>query len=194
LELISTIQNRRSIRKYKSDPVSPNDLNFILEAARLAPSWGNQQCCKFIVVTDESLKRIIGAVCNLNWLAQAPIIIVCCADPPKSGVKGDQEYYMLDAGISMEHLILAATALGLGTCWVGVFKEKLLKRALSVPRNIRVVALTPLGYPDEKPGPTARKSLDEISCKNRYIQKDSEVSSYLRYKVIKILSFIRSLL
>jgi len=191
---MSTIQNRRSIRKYKPDPVSPSDLNSVLEAARLAPSWGNQQCYKFIVVTDESLKRIIGAVCKLDWLAEAPAIIVCCADPSKSGVKGDQEYYMLDAGISMEHLILAATALGLGTCWVGVFKEKLLKRALSVPRNIRVVALTPLGYPDEKPGPTVRKSLDEISCKNRYVQRDGEVSSYLRYKVIKILSFIRSLL
>jgi len=191
---MSTIQKRRSIRKYKSTPISPNDLNFVLEAARLAPFWGNQQCWKIIVVTDDSLKKIIGKICRLNWLAQAPAIIVFCANPSKSGVKGDQEYYMVDVGISMEHLILAATALGLGTCWVGVFQERLLKRALSVPRNIRVVALTPLGYPDEKPEPTARKSLDEISCKNRYIQKDGEVSSYLRYKVIKILSFIRSLL
>jgi nitroreductase len=191
---MNNIQKRRSVRKYKLDPVSLNDLNFVLEAARLAPSWDNQQCWKIIVVTDDYLKRIIGEICRLNWLAPAPAVIVFCADPSKSGVKGDQEYYMLDVGISMEHLILAATALGLGTCWVGVFNERRMKRALGVPRNIRVVALTPIGYPDEKPRPTTRKSLDEISCKNHYIQKDGEASSYLSYKIIKILSFIRSLL
>jgi nitroreductase len=191
---MGTIQKRQSVRKYKSNPISSNELNFVLEAARLAPSWANLQCWEIIVVSDELLKKAISEICGLNWLAQAPVVIVFCADPSKSGVKGDQEYYMLDVGISMEHLILAATALGLGTCWVGVFNEKLMRRALGVPRNIRVVALTPMGYPDEKPRPTTRKSLDEISCKNHYTREYSESSSYLRYKVIKILSFVRSFL
>jgi len=191
---MSTIQKRRSIRKYKPDPIPRIDLNFILEAARLAPSCGNQQCWKFIVVTNESLKRIIGKICRLNWLPQAPAIIVCCADPSKSGVKGDQELYMVDVGISLEHLILAATSLGLGTCWVGMFNEKHLKQALHVPKNIRVVALTPLGYPNEKPRPTTRKSLDEMSCKNYYQPKDDKTSLHLRYRIIRILSFMRSIL
>jgi nitroreductase len=194
MELMSIIQNRHSIRKYKPDPISQNDLNMILEAARLAPSCGNQQCWKFIVVTNEYLKRTIGKICSLNWLAQAPAIIVGCADPSKSGVKGDQEYYMLDIGISLEHLILAATNLGLGTCWVGVFNERLLKQTLHVPKNIRVVALTPLGYPNEKPRPTTRKSLDEMFCQNYYSRESGNTSSYVRYRIFKILSFIRSFL
>jgi nitroreductase len=191
---MNIIRERKSIRRYRTDSVSLHDIDLVLEAARLAPSWDNRQCWKFISVTDTALKENIGKASKQEWLAQAPVIIVCCADPLKSGVKGDQEYYMLDVGISMEHLILAATALGLGTCWVGAFNEKLLKRTLGVPRNVRVVALTPLGYPDEKPEPTTRKNLNEISCKNYYSQKDGEISSYLRYKMTKILSFIRLIL
>jgi len=141
------------------------------------------------------MKEEIGEICRQNWMAQAPTIIVCCADPLASGIKWDQEYYLVDVGISMEHLVLAATDLGLGTCWVGAFNEKALKKALNVPRHIRVVALTPLGYPDEEPKPKIRKSIDEISHKNCYMQKETRVvPPYLWHKIIKILSFVRSLL
>ena len=166
MELMDVIRKRRSIRKYKPDPVPEEKIRYVLEAARLAPSWGNRQCWRYIVVTDEKLRRKIA---TREWIAQAPVIIVGCADPSKSGNKFNQPYYMLDLGISMEHLILAAAEQGLGTCWIGgQFDEKAVKEALGIPKHIRVVALTPLGYPDEDPAPRSRKSLNEISSWNHW--------------------------
>ncbi|MEM2915546.1 MAG: nitroreductase family protein, partial [Candidatus Bathyarchaeia archaeon] len=150
MRFIDVVLKRKSIRKYRSDPVSEEKLKYVLEAARLAPSWANQQCWKYIIVTDEELKRKIGAITRpppitlppswdksllpepggalrpRNWPAQAPIIIVGCADPAKSGKKEGKEYYLVDLGISMEHLMLAAAEQGLGTCWIGgAFDEEL---------------------------------------------------------------------
>lgn len=167
MEFMEVIKKRRSIRKYKPDPVSQEDIDYILESARLAPSWANTQCWKFIVVTDPKVKEELASAGN-SWIAQAPVIIVACADPSKPGTKGDQPYYMLDIGIAMEHLILAAADKGLGTCWIGAFDEAKAKKALGVPDNIRVVASTPLGYPDQSPDPRPRKSLKEIVCYNKY--------------------------
>ena len=167
MEFMDVILKRRSVRKYKSDPVSKEDMGYILEAARLAPSWANSQCWKFVVITDPGVKEeLIKA--GQSWIGQAPAIIAACADPAKPGTKGDQQYYMLDVGIAMEHLILAAADKGLGTCWIGAFDEDIAKKALNVPDNIRVVALTPLGYPDEVPAPRPRKSMAETMCSDKY--------------------------
>ena len=167
MELMDVIRQRRSIRKYKPDPVSEADLEYVLEAARLAPSWANSQCWKFVVITDPKVKSEL-AKSGKEWTAHAPVLIAACADPSKPGTKGDQAYYMLDIGIAMEHLILAAADRGLGTCWIGWFKEDVAKRALDVPEDIRVVAFTPLGYPDETPSPKPRKALSEIVRRDRY--------------------------
>lgn len=164
---MEVIRQRRSIRKYKPDAVPEDKINYILEAARLAPSWGNSQCWKFVVVTDPKVKEEVAKAGN-QWIAQAPVLIVACADPTKPGTKKDQPYYMLDIGIAMEHLILAASEQGLGTCWIGWFDEETVKKALGVPKGIRVVATTPLGYPDESPGPRPRKKLEEIMSYNKY--------------------------
>jgi len=163
---MEVVKKRRSIRKYKKERVPEKDLEYVLEAARLAPSWGNRQCWKYIVVTDEALKKKITMK---DWTAEAPVVIVACADPAKSGDKDGKPYYMLDVGISMEHLMLAAADNGLGTCWLGgQFDEKVVKEALGIPESIRVVALTPLGYPDEVPLPKDRKSLDEAVSRNKW--------------------------
>lgn len=163
---METIRSRRSIRKYKTESVSEKDIEHVLEAARLAPSWTNRQCWRYIIVTDENLRKRIT---TRDWAAQAPVIIVGCADPTKAGDKDGKPYYMLDMGISMEHLVLAATEKGLGTCWIGgQFDEKTVKDALAIPENIRVVALTPLGYPDESPAPKGRKTLEEMTSRNRW--------------------------
>ena len=167
MELMDVIRQRKSIRKYKSDPVPEDDIEYILEAARLAPSWANSQCWKFIVIKDENVKQELAKAGN-DWIAQAPVIIAACAEPTRSGIKGDQQYYMLDIGIAMEHLILAATERGLGTCWIGWFDEEPAKKALGVPENIRLVATTPLGYPDESPEPRGRKELEEITSFDKY--------------------------
>jgi nitroreductase len=160
VSFLDLVKKRRSIRKYKPDPVPAEDLEYVLEAGRLAPSWGNRQCWKYIVVTDPEKRK---AVSSRDWVASAPAIIVGCADPELSGTRFDQRYYLLDMGISMEHIILAAAEKGLGTCWIGgQYDEPKIKETLGIPNNIRVVALTPIGYPTETPGPKNRKPLDEI--------------------------------
>ena len=97
MELMKAIRDRRSIRKYKPDPVPEKDIEYVLEAARLAPSWGNRQCWRYVVVTDEALKKRIT---QRDWAAQAPVVIVGCADPTKAGNKDGKPYYLLDIGIS----------------------------------------------------------------------------------------------
>ncbi len=167
MEFTAVVRQRRSIRKYRPDPVPQPKIDHVLEAARLAPSWANSQCWTFVVVTDPRAKRRLAEAGN-EWIEEAPVIIVACADPSKSGVKKDQTYYLLDIGIAMEHLVLAATDEGLGTCWIGWFDEQKARRALGVPREIRVVALTPLGYPDEEPEARQRRSLGEIVRRDRW--------------------------
>lgn len=193
MNFMDIVLKRRSIRKYKPDPVPEEKLKYVLDAARLAPSWANQQCWKYVIVTDDEIKRKIAMSMRpppavfppswdksllpepkppmrpRDWAAQAPIIIVGCADPAKSGKKEGKDYYLVDMGISMEHLMLAAAEQGLGTCWIGGgFDEAVVKEALNIPEEIRVVALTPLGYPDEDPEPRPRRSLEEVTIKNRW--------------------------
>lgn len=167
MELMELVRRRRSVRKYRPEPVPQAMLDQMLEAARLAPSWANGQCWTFVVVTDAKVKNELAQAGN-EWIGRAPAIIASCADPKKSGEKGDQHYYLLDIGIAMEHLVLAAEELGLGTCWIGWFDERKARKALRAPKDIRVVALTPVGYPDEKPEPRPRKSLGEIVRHDRW--------------------------
>lgn len=167
MEFMEVVRQRRSVRKYRPDPVPQAKLDHVLEAARLAPSWANGQCWTFIVVTDPKVKRRLAEAGN-EWIEQAPTIVAACADPERSGVKGDQHYYLLDIGIALEHLVLAAADEGLATCWIGWFDEKTAKGALGVPDDVRVVALTPLGYPEEAPEARPRRSLGEIVRRDRW--------------------------
>ena len=167
MEFMEVVRRRRSIRKYRPDPVPQAKLDHVLEAARLAPSWANGQCWTFVVVTDPKAKQALAQAGN-DWIEHAPVIVTACADPKQSGAKKDQSYYLLDIGIAMEHLVLAAADQGLGTCWIGWFDEEKARRALGVPKSVRVVATTPLGYPDEDPEPRARKSLGEIVRKDHW--------------------------
>jgi nitroreductase len=173
MEFMDVVRKRRSIRRYKPDPVPEEEIQYILEAARLAPSWANTQCWHFIVVTDPEVKMKIGEA-GFRWSARGPAMIVACADPAQSGFREDQLYYLVDIGIALEHLVLAAVDRGLGTCWVVGFHEDQVKEILGVPENIRVIALTPLGYPAEEPSARSRKSLEQIFSYNRYEQKQSK--------------------
>ena len=160
MPLMETIRGRRSIRSYRPDPVPREKLDAILEAARLAPSWKNQQCWRFIVVTDLAKRR---AITKRGWTAEAPVVIVGCALPGLSGGNAGQPYYMLDMGIAMEHMVLAAAEQGLGTCWIGgQFDEDTVKAELDIPDDVRVVALLPVGYPAETPEAKNRKTMGEI--------------------------------
>lgn len=167
MEFLEIVQKRRSLRSYASTPVEPEKLSYVLECARLAPSWKNLQCWRFIVIKElETRQALAETMAETNpgrkVLVQAPIAIVLCALPSESEVWEDKDYMMLDAGLAMEHLILAATEQGLGTCWEGLFQEDKARKALNVPEDVRVVAFTPLGYASEEKRPRPRKSIDEI--------------------------------
>lgn len=171
--MLEAVRQRRSIRKYRPDAVEPEKLQQVLEAARLAPSWGNWQCVYWVVVTQQELRAQLSelsqgvppyTVANpaRKALAAAPVTLVACADPARSGRWNGMEYYLVDAGIALAHVTLQATELGLGTCIIGAFEEDKIKELLGIPREHRVVAMTPLGYPEKIPGPRPRKDLAEL--------------------------------
>ncbi len=181
MDIFEAIKSRRSIRRYKTDPVDDSKVEAVLEAARLAPSWGNSQCWHFVVVRNPEIKAkladtLFGVTDRPNAVAlaikQAPIAIAICADLKKSGTfyKEPRDYatnkgeywYMYDTALATENLVLAAHALGLGTVIVGAFDAKAAEEVLKVTKGSVVVALTPLGYPDESPSPRPRKDLKEI--------------------------------
>jgi len=153
---MEVIKKRRSIRRYKPTPVPEDILTKILEAARLAPSAGNRQPWHFIVVRDDEKKKQLGIS---EWAAEAPIVIVGCVDTKIR----PEPTCIVDLSIAFEHIVLAATNFGLGTCWIGRLNaDDTIKKALGIPEHVKVVAVTPLGYPDETPGPKDRRSLSEI--------------------------------
>ena len=180
MELMEAIKGRRAIRRYKTDPVSAKDVEFVLEAARWAPSWANTQCWRFIVVRDPQLKERLSNVLKLKEnrgaraLMDAPVVIVACAELGKSGYrrgkletdKGD--WFMFDTALAMQNLTLAAHSIGLGTVHLGLFDAQEVAKILDVPDGAVVVEMTPLGYPDAQPISPGRKELSDIVSKNKF--------------------------
>lgn len=162
MDLMQAIRARRSIRNFLDRPVEDEKLSAVLEAGRIAPSAKNMQDWKFIVVRDAATRsKLAGAARDQQFVGQAPVVIAACGTSDLVMTCG-QPAYAIDVAIALDHMTLAAAALGLGTCWIGAFYEDKVKEILGVPREIRVVALLPLGYPAEEPGPRPRKSLDEV--------------------------------
>ncbi len=171
MEFYEAVRRRVSVRAYRPDPVPEEVLNRILEAGRLAPSAKNYQPWKFIVIRDEKVKEELVPACrNQAFIAQAPVIICGCAllDQAWKGMGGYWSAAEVDVTIALEHIILAAAAEGLGTCWIGAFKEEDVRRVLGIPEGVKPVALTPVGYPSQETTPRPRKSLSEIVCFDRY--------------------------
>ncbi len=171
MKVLEVIQKRQSVRKYKEDPIPEKTLMRVLEAARLAPSGKNFQPWKFIIVKDKALKeKLAQASAGQFFMAEAPIIIVGCGFPDDCYARMGRymKSWSVDVTIALEHLILQAQEEGLGTCWIGSFEEEGVKAILNIPENVKVLALTPLGYPDEIPRFRGRKSLDEIISYDRF--------------------------
>lgn len=169
MNVLTAIQGRRSIRQYSSQPVEDEKLDKILEAARLSPSASNRQSWKFVVVKDsETRARLTEAAGSQSFVGQAPIILVACGTDPDGVMMCGQHRYTVDLSIATAYMILEAHEQGLGTCWLGRFDEPKVKKILGIPDGVRVVAMTPLGYPAESPAQRPRKKLEEIVCYDRY--------------------------
>jgi nitroreductase len=171
MDFFQTIRQRRSIRKYKSDSIPLDHLKQMLEAARLAPSGGNYQPWKFVIIRDPTtIQQLAVAARKQSFLAEAATIIVACADatvflppPPREpGILMVPPCFEIEVMIAIEHLVLAATALGYGSCWVGAFNELEVKHVLGIPMRIKIVALISLGVAAETPKPVSRNPLSEI--------------------------------
>ncbi len=173
MDIFQVFSDRRSIRKYKDTPVEQEKIEQVLDAARLAPSWKNLQCWRFLVLTDADKKgRLLEAFPDENpgkkAIAMAPVVIVACGNPAESDVENGIDYFVADVSIAFEHICLAAHALGLGTCWMGWYDEGQIKQALGIPADIRIVGISPLGYPDQEPKARPRKALPEIAFFNEW--------------------------
>jgi nitroreductase len=173
---IDLVRRRRSIRRYKPDPVPPDLIETCIEAARYAPTACDRQSWRFIITEGEIKDRIAGAalggvVVPNRWAGTAPVIVVIAMDLDvivhKLGgkVKGI-EYHMIDAGIAGEHFVLQATELGLGTCWIGWFNKRAVKKILDIPAGWDVAAMIAVGFPDQEPGQKVRKKFEEITFRD----------------------------
>ena len=188
MDVFEAIKTRRSIRKYKSEPVSDDDLQKVIEAAHWAPSWANTQCWRFIVVRDPEIKAAMANTLMKvkfegEWIEnaaagaiiQAPLLIVACAEIGLAGFRSDGtpatdkgDWLLFDVALSIENMLLAARALGLGTVIVGDFDARKVAEILEVPEGFRVVTMTPLGYPDHTGQAPPRKELPAIIFHDKY--------------------------
>jgi len=171
VDFYDVVKQRTSIRSYKPDPIPDDVLGRILEAGRLAPSAKNYQPWKFIVVRDQAIRQALVPACkNQASVGQAPVVICACCvvDQVWKGMGGYWSAEAVDITIALEHMILAAAAEGLGTCWIGAFLEAEVKKVLAIPEGVKPIALTPLGYPATEAKPRSRKPLSEIVCDDKY--------------------------
>jgi len=163
------IEKRRSIRAYEAKDIEPEKLARVLEAAHLAPSARNRQDWKFIIVKDPKIKEKLATIArNQKFIAEAPVVIVACGIDCDYIMSCGQPAYTVDVSIAMSYITLQAVEEGLGTCWIGAFKEEEVKELLGIPKDVRIVGMLPLGYPLEVPPPKPRKPLSQIIVEDRW--------------------------
>jgi nitroreductase len=169
MNVFDAIKQRRSIRSYQDKHIEEDKLLRVLEAGRLAPSAKNLQEWRYVIVKDKDLrKKVAVAANNQYFIAEAPVIIVGCATMADYVLTCGQPAHSIDLAISMDHMTLQAVEEGLGTCWIGAFKEDEVKKVLNIPPEMRVVEIMPLGYPKFIPDPKPRKKLEEIVFHDKY--------------------------
>jgi nitroreductase len=190
MELMEAIKGRRSIRKYRAEPVPEEALQTVLEAARLAPSWANTQCWRLVVVRDKETRSKLADTLKgsrpgkpnpaTEAVRTVPIVIAACAERGVSGFYKDESgqilpatdkgdfWYMFDVALAMQNMSLAAHAIGLGTVHTGLLDAVAAAKILGVPENVVVVELLPLGWPDEEPAARPRKEINEFVFFEKY--------------------------
>lgn len=163
MDFIELAKQRYSCRSYKPDPVSDDKLKQVLEAARLAPTACNIQPFRLIVIHTKGRETELRRIYSSHWFTEAPVVICACGIPSEAWIRRDgKNYWEVDVTIAMDHLILAAASLGLGTCWIGAFNPEAARQVLGLPAGVEPLAFTPLGYPADRCGSKERKSLDQL--------------------------------
>jgi nitroreductase len=169
MDVMEAIRTRRSVRSYLNKPVEDETLNQVLEAARLAPSANNRQEGSYVVVRDQESRHLLSiAAEGQGFVAEAPVVIACCAVESNHVMSCGQPAYAVDLSIAVDHMTLAAASLGLGTCWIGAFDEDRVREILGIPESVRVVALLALGYPKHASSPRPRKLFNEIVHREKW--------------------------
>ena len=167
MDLFETIRQRYSARAYHDKPVSEEALRSILQAANDAPSAGNLQPVEVVVVRDSAKRRALAKTSYEQWfIAQAPVVLVFFTNPERNrekyGQRGADFYAVQDATIACAYGQLAATALGLGTCWIGAFDDPTVRDIVGAPATWQPVAILPVGYPADTPKPRERRALGDL--------------------------------
>lgn len=171
MELLEAIKKRRSIRRFDPErQVTEEQIEYLLEAARWAPSAGNLESFYFVIVKDRLIKeRLVDAAGGQEFIAQAPLVFIACANMERCasryGERGAELYSVQDATIAAQNLWLAATELGLGVCWVGAFDEETVHDSIYLSKGLRPIALLPVGYPLESPKEPSRRPISQIARK-----------------------------
>jgi nitroreductase len=169
MSFLDLVKQRFSCRSYQSKLVEVEKITQVLEAARWAPSACNFQPWYFIVVREPQARKALNAAYEADWFAAAPVALALCLDTKRCWKRGDgKSYGDVDIAITMDHLTLAATELGLGTCWLGAFKADVARKALALPDHVEPLVLTPLGYPAVTAPEKKRKELGEMVYWERF--------------------------
>ena len=194
MDLFDTLKGRRSIRRYKTDPVDDKQIEAILEAGRWAPSWANTQCWRFIVIRDVEIKAQLAETMMtvklpdreipnpaLNAMKTAPVVIAVCAQTGIAGLKHGAsgaaveyatdkgDWFMFDTALAIENMLLAAHGQGLGTVIIGAFDAPKAEKILNIPQGYRVVIFFPVGVPEVPGKAPPRKELSEIVIKDKFL-------------------------
>jgi nitroreductase len=167
MDVYEAIKGRRSVRTFKSDDVSPEIVEKLIDAAIQAPSAGNIQPWEFIIVRKSEIKRsLVEAASGQSFIEEAPVVIIVCANENRSsqgyGARGKTLYCLQDTAAAIQNLLLFAYSIGLGTCWIGAFREEEASEALKIPSGIRPVAIIPTGYPNKASQPRNRRAINLI--------------------------------
>ena len=168
MEVLEAIETRRSVRKFKPEEIPEEDLMKILEAGRLAPSAGNRQPWRFVVVRDAAIRKKLAETARKQlWTGDAGVMIAALAVSPDTP-RVYTRWLERDPMLAIEHIVLAAWSLGYGSCWIGAFTEEKVKEILEIPEGMKVLCLLPIGVPNEIPKPKGRIPFEEIFHDGKY--------------------------
>jgi len=185
MDAIETIRTRRSVRKYKNQEVEWDLIGEILQSALDAPSSGNMQNWKFIVVKDlEKRKKIAKACLDQDWMQNAPVHIIVCAEPEKAkrfyGIRGERLYTIQNCANAMTNMLITAHSIGLGACWVGAFEEDMLKRTLEIPDYVRPQAIITVGHAAEQPQKPNKYRLYDMVFLEKWENRIKDINKWLK--------------